>query len=58
VPKEEIADAMKDDWPDGYPGFCCHSVITDGKIFFCSDSTHVLKGTTVDLPDILAEGSA
>lgn len=29
----------------------CHSVITDGKIFFAPDSTHALSGQTVDLPD-------
>jgi hypothetical protein len=27
----------------------CHSVVTDGKIFFCPDSFHELKGKTVDL---------
>lgn len=31
---------------------CCHSVITDGKIAFCSDSTHHLSGQTVDLPEV------
>ncbi len=30
----------------------CHSVVTDGKIFFCADSTHHLSGQTVDLPEI------
>ena len=30
--------------------FVCHSIITDGKIFFCSDCTHALVGQTVDLP--------
>jgi len=33
--------------------YCCHSIITDGKIAFCGDSTHELKGQTVDLPDIV-----
>jgi Family of unknown function (DUF6527) len=30
----------------------CHYIITDGRIFFCADSTHALAGQTVDLPDI------
>lgn len=29
----------------------CHSIITDGKINFQSDSTHALAGQTVDMPD-------
>lgn len=30
----------------------CHSIITDGKIMFCADSTHALSGQTVELTDI------
>lgn len=30
----------------------CHSFVTDGRIAFCSDSTHALAGQTVDLPDV------
>lgn len=30
----------------------CHSVITNGNIAFCSDSTHELKGQTVPLPEL------
>lgn len=30
----------------------CHSWIKDGKIQFLDDSTHWLKGQTVDLPDV------
>ena len=30
----------------------CHSFITDGKIQFLSDSTHVLVGQTVELPEV------
>ena len=33
-------------------GYRCHSIITDGKISFCSDSTHALSGQTVELPDV------
>lgn len=30
----------------------CHSIITDGKIQYCDDCDHPLKGQTVDLPDL------
>lgn len=30
----------------------CHSWVKDGKIQFCLDSTHDLKGQTVELPDV------
>lgn len=30
----------------------CHYFIRDGQIDFCTDSTHNLKGQTVELPDI------
>lgn len=33
------------------PGFCCHSFVTDGRIEFLGDCTHLLRGSTVDLPD-------
>lgn len=29
----------------------CHSFVTDGRIEYLSDSTHELRGQTVDLPD-------
>lgn len=29
----------------------CHSFVTDGRIQFLDDSTHVLAGQTVDLPE-------
>lgn len=31
---------------------CCHSVIEDGTIRFCTDSTHKLKGKDRPLPDL------
>ena len=31
--------------------FVCHSFVTDGRIQFLSDCTHVLAGQTVDLLD-------
>jgi len=30
----------------------CHSFVKDGKIQFLDDCTHVLRGQTVELPDI------
>ncbi len=30
----------------------CHYFITAGKIIYCGDCTHALRGQTVDLPDI------
>ncbi len=29
----------------------CHSSVTDGRIYFYDDSTHLLKGKTADLED-------
>lgn len=34
------------------PDLRCHSMVTDGKIMFCADSHHALKGQKVDLPPI------
>lgn len=36
----------------GFSCYRCHSVVTDGRIMFCTDSTHALAGQTVDMPDI------
>src|SRR5271155_3935094 len=33
------------------PNARCHSIVTDGVIFFCSDSYHNLRGSNVELPD-------
>ena len=30
----------------------CHSFVADGRLQFLSDSTHVLAGQTVDLPEV------
>ena len=35
----------------GFKCYRCHSTITDGRITFCTDSTHAMAGQTVDLPD-------
>jgi hypothetical protein len=29
----------------------CHSIITNGMIFYCDDCEHSMKGQTVELPD-------
>lgn len=36
----------------GFECYRCHSMITDGRIMFCSDSSHALSGQTVDLPEL------
>jgi len=37
---------------EGEPvAFCCHYFIENGKIRYCSDSTHALAGQTIDLPE-------
>lgn len=38
------------DTPEGIPSIC-HSFVRDGKIQYCSDSSHKLAGQTVELPD-------
>jgi hypothetical protein len=35
-----------------YRDLVCHSFVTDGRIHFLADSTHVLAGQTVDLPNV------
>lgn len=37
---------------DDVPERVCHCFIRDGRIEFCSDSTHALAGKTVDVPEI------
>lgn len=32
--------------------FTCHSFVTDGRIAFCTDSTHALSGQTVELAEL------
>jgi len=29
----------------------CHSHVMDGKMAYCADSTHAMKGQSVELPD-------
>lgn len=37
---------------DPDPNEVCHSFVTDGNIKFEPDTTHALKGQSVELPDI------
>ena len=39
-----------------YPKSRCHSFVENGKIRFLGDCHHDLKNTTVDLPDLNADG--
>lgn len=48
--EEELKDIVRA-WWEAQPNSVCHSVVTDGKIAFCSDCTHEMAGKTVDLPD-------
>lgn len=43
-----------DEERDGFECGICHSFVTDGKIQFLGDCTHILAGKTVDLPEIEA----
>lgn len=38
------------DYGSGFTCYHCHAVVTNGRIFFCPDSSHALAGQTVDLP--------
>lgn len=38
---------------DGKVAHVCHSFVRDGRIEFLGDCTHLLRGQTVDLPDIV-----
>ena len=35
--------------------YCCHYFVRDGRIEFCGDCSHGLKGQTVDLPILTAD---
>lgn len=39
--------------PAPFRCYACHSFVTDGRIQFLGDCSHVLAGQTVDLPDIV-----
>lgn len=33
------------------PAFVCHSFVRDGRIEYCGDCTHEMRGQVVDLPE-------
>lgn len=35
--------------------WCCHYVLNQGVLHFCTDCSHALKGRSVPLPDLPAE---
>lgn len=39
----------------GFACYHCHAIVTDGRIYFCADSSHALANQTVDLPDITTD---
>lgn len=41
---------IKVERPDG-TNYRCHSTVADGRITFCADSTHLLRGMTLELED-------
>lgn len=43
------------DAAEGIPAHRCHHFLRDGRIEFCGDSLHDLKGQTVDMPDVPAK---
>ena len=51
--KPTFTPSMRIEWGMGgdQPNKICHYFVTDGRIAYCSDSTHSLSGQTVDLPE-------
>jgi hypothetical protein len=51
--KPTITPSILTTYPrNGTTDYKCNAQITDGKITYSKDSTHLLAGVTVDLPDI------
>ena len=44
-----FSPSIKHDWGQGK---VCHYFVREGRIQYCSDSTHDLAGQTVELPDV------
>lgn len=51
VTTENMDEWRRAPWKQTQVEKICHSLVRDGRIEFCSDSTHALVGQTVDLPD-------
>lgn len=32
--------------------WCCHYIVTNGRVAYCGDSTHEMAGQTIDMPDL------
>lgn len=32
--------------------WCCHYIVTGGRVAYCGDSTHAMAGKTIDMPDL------
>lgn len=39
-------------WSERFEERCCHFFVRDGRIEYCSDSTHALAGQTVPMPEL------
>ena len=55
VPSIRVTGVLPDETLSEPVPFTCHSFVEDGKIRFCSDSTHALAGQTVDLTEVSEE---
>ena len=51
ITDDELAQIQRGEKPQAKE-FRCHSFITDGQAIFLDDSSHLLKGSTVDLLDL------
>jgi hypothetical protein len=44
------------EWKRGADGeplrYCCHYIVTDGRVAYCGDCTHGMAGQTIDMPDL------
>lgn len=53
--KATASPSFKHTWSERREDRCCHYILTDGVLHYCSDSTHALAGQNVPLP-IIPEG--
>ena len=56
--KATFSPSLLNTWPWKDEKRVCHIVLTDGKISYCGDCTHSLRGQVVEVEDIdLVDGS-
>jgi hypothetical protein len=56
VEKPTFNPSVRIQWESGERvKLCCHYFIKDGRIEYCSDCTHDLKGQTIPLPELPAD---